>query len=446
MLATSTELEHLLAPIVPERFFRERWEKAPLAVQRGDESHYAGLFTLRDLDAVIVYSRPRFADFSAFEPPGPRSTTYVRGVLADRTAPPAENPSIAELRQVYEQGKSIVVMAMQHRWPAVAELCRGLEAVFHCPVHANLYLTPARSQGFAAHFDTHEVFVLQLEGEKQWRLYGAGEQLPLADGAVPLARRPQKPTQEITLCAGDLLYLPRGHIHEASTSDGSSLHLTIGVNVYRWADVLRHALNYISRQNVSFRESVPGGALPEDRTELKGQFQALLKLLAESADAEDLFERAIKALGDQFFEQLNMLPCGQFGGGDDKPLDLDTPLERNMQAVCRVVQGEHEVAIEFPGNRVGGPHRIVAALEFIAGRKRFTARELPDLSDEGKLVLVRRLLREGLLKTAPVSAIDKPHLNFFDGASFSEKNHVDDVTARQLAEAVGYVGGPGVVG
>src|SRR5215469_8498820 len=99
-------------------------------------------------------------------------------------------------------------MTMQHRWPPAAALCRSLEAVFHCPVHANMYLTPEGAQGFDAHFDTHEVFVLQLEGSKQWRLYGEPRALPLVDERFNIPRDQLGPVREVELSAGDLLYIP----------------------------------------------------------------------------------------------------------------------------------------------------------------------------------------------------------------------------------------------
>ncbi|HET6880837.1 MAG TPA: cupin domain-containing protein [Pirellulales bacterium] len=446
MFSTSSVLADFLAPVSPELFFREKWEKEPLAVHRHSQK-YAGLFSLDDLEAVISFTRPRFTDASVFQSPGPQSPTYLRGVLAERPAPTAPQPSVAELRQLYDQGKSVVIMAMQRRWPAVAELCRNLEAVFRCPVHANLYLTPAQSQGFAAHFDTHEVFVLQLEGVKRWRLFGPGQELPLADDAMPLARRPGKPREEVELRAGDLLYIPRGHVHEAATDDAQSLHLTLGVNVYRWADLLHHALNQMARRNVALRSSLPGGALPDDTRELKAQFQSLVAQLADSAQDDGLFEEALGSLGDQFFGQLEMLPCGQFGGRSSA-IALDTSLVRRIDAICRVLENDEGVAIEFPGNRVAGPPRIGAALRFIAQASSFTARDLPgELSDEARLVLVRRLMREGLLQiAAPPVANDDAGRLFFPGATFLEDHHVDDVTARQLAKAVGAVGGQGLVG
>src|SRR5262249_26034330 len=136
-------------------------------------------------------------------------------------------PGISELQSVYMQGRTVVIMTMQQRWRTIAVLCRNLERVFHCPVHANLYLTPAGAQGFDAHFDTHEVLVLQLEGRKTWRLYGPTRTLPLVDERFNLPRERLGQAREMELNPGDLLYVPRGHVHEAFTSQDTSVHLTV---------------------------------------------------------------------------------------------------------------------------------------------------------------------------------------------------------------------------
>jgi hypothetical protein len=90
-------------------------------------------------------------------------------------------PDIAAVRGAFDRGKTVILTAMQCRWGPVAALCRRLEERFGCPVHTNLYLTPLGAQGFDPHYDTHEVFVLQIEGTKHWRLYGPGRDWPLAE-------------------------------------------------------------------------------------------------------------------------------------------------------------------------------------------------------------------------------------------------------------------------
>jgi hypothetical protein len=405
---TRLDLEHILSPTSSEAFFHETWETKSFHVERDDESHYAGLLSLRDVDQIIAFSRPKFADLSAFHDQSPSGSTYVRGVLADQPSQsPATNPGLAELRQVYDQGKSLVIMGMQQRWPAVAELCRNLEVVFHCPVHANMYLTPAGSQAFAAHFDPHEVFILQLEGAKHWRLYDRTELLPLASDKSGAPALPMGAVREVCLKPGDLLYIPRGHVHDAFTADTFSLHLTVGINVYRWADLLHHAVTCASRNDSQLRESIPGGALPArslpgGNSKLKERFKHLLASLSGS-DCDRLFDEATGSLADQFFGQLPMLPGTQFSSPVDlEQVRLDTMLERHPQAICRVVERNGGVAIEFPGNRVGGPPRIASALRFVADTVCFAVQDLPDdLNVQAKVVLARRLVREGLL--APVA-------------------------------------------
>ena len=391
-------LAKLLAPVGAEAFLRDTWEREPLVLQRGEPGYYAGLFALADLDGVIAFTRPRFTEPGAFRGGPPAARTYVQGWLPDRQLVPAEvYPGIGDLRQTFAQGKTVIIRSMQHRWPAIAALCRGLEAVFHCPVHANLYLTPPASQGFEPHLDTHEVFALQLDGAKQWRLYGPAATLPLAEDKTSLPRARLGRPREVRLEAGDLLYLPRGHAHEAFTTDSASLHLTVGVNVYRWADLLHQALAEVTRRDARFRETLPPGVvvgqpLPAGVTQ---RFQDLLQALAQAARAED----AARRLGDQFFDELAMLPGATFVPPEGvERMDLDTVVSRSPGSICRVLADGEGAVIEFPGGRVAGPARIAPALRFIAGSERFPVRDLPDgLGDDAKLVLARRLVREGLL-------------------------------------------------
>jgi ribosomal protein L16 Arg81 hydroxylase len=398
MDAPPFDLAKLLEPVAADAFLRDTWEREPLVLRRGEPGYYAELFSLADVDRVIAFTRPRFTEAGAFRGGPPASRTYVQGWLPDRQLVPAEvYPGIGDLRQVFAQGKSVIIRSMQHRWPAIALLCRNLEAVFHCPVHANLYLTPPGAQGFEPHLDTHEVFALQLDGAKQWRLYGPAATLPLAEDKMSLPRARLGSPREVRLGAGDLLYIPRGHAHEAYTTDSSSLHLTVGVNVYRWADLLHQALAEVTRRDARFRETLPPGTvmgqpLPAGVTQ---KFQELLQALAQAASPEE----AARRLGDQFFDELAMLPAAAFVPPEGvERLGLDTVLARNPGAICRVLVDGEGAVIEFPGGRLGGPARIAAALQFIARSERFPVRDLPDgLGDDAKLVLARRLVREGLL-------------------------------------------------
>jgi ribosomal protein L16 Arg81 hydroxylase len=399
MHATEFDLARLLRPIEPAAFFRDSWEKQPLAVRRNEHAYYRGLFSRRDVDAVIAFTRPKFLEPGDFNPGGPPVHNFVQGWLADDQPFPIDYyPDLSDVHRAFAHGKTVIITAMQHRWPPVAALCRRLEELLGCPVHANLYFTPPGAQGFDAHYDTHEVFVLQIEGTKHWRFYGPARDLPLAEDKATLPKdQLGPPTQEVFLQPGDLLYMPRGHAHEAFTSDCASLHLTVGVKVYRWADLLQQALADVSAQDVRFRQSLPLGLLSNGASppSLRGQFRELLRLLADSARVEE----AVGGLAQAFLGKLAALPNDYFAAEGAERVDLDTVLERAPGAICRVVpEGEGWVSLQAPGARVDGPAKIAPALHFIARTPRFTPRALPDnLTADGKLVLVRRLVREKVL-------------------------------------------------
>lgn len=97
-----------------------------------------------------------------------------------------------------------------------------LQEYFHCLVGANIYLTPPNSQGFAPHYDDIEAFVLQIEGKKEWLLYpprSDNETLPRESSGNFQPDEIGEPCFKQILEPGDLLYFPRGYIHQAKTVD-----------------------------------------------------------------------------------------------------------------------------------------------------------------------------------------------------------------------------------
>ena len=152
----------------------------------------------------------------------------------------------ADVRRVvaeWEAGATIVLQALHVNWHPLAVFCRLLEDALGRGVQANAYSTPSGSQGFGVHHDTHDVLVLQVAGQKRWKLYDPLLELPLKHQRYSSSLGDHgAPTDDLVLRAGDTLYLPRGWLHEAETSATDSLHLTIGVAAHTWLDAARDAL------------------------------------------------------------------------------------------------------------------------------------------------------------------------------------------------------------
>ena len=298
---------------------------------------------------------------------------------------------------------TVIIMTMQQRWAPVATLCRELEAFFRCPVHANLYLTPEGAQGFDAHFDTHEVFVLQLEGAKQWRLFGSPRPLPLVDERFDVPKDQLGPPREVRLEAGDLLYIPRGFVHEAFTSEQASLHLTVGVNVYRWADLLGEALAAAH----AGRPAVP-------RSDCRVRSWGPSGPAGPCASGSPSWSRRWPPVADlgpgrpgswATSSLASCCPCPAIGSPlptDGESVELDTVLEKMPGLIGRVVSpGRLGLPSSTPAGKSAGRSRSPRRF---GSRPRPTdslVRDLPDdLSDDAKLVLARRLVRERLFRIA----------------------------------------------
>ena len=98
-----------------------------------------------------------------------------------------------------------------------------------------MYFTPPNSQAVPAHSDDRDVILLQLAGEKNWSIYRAPIPLPFTeemlgkDGRHIPSRVMGDPLYEYTLRPGDVMYIPRGNVHEARTANECSLHVTLAI-------------------------------------------------------------------------------------------------------------------------------------------------------------------------------------------------------------------------
>jgi hypothetical protein len=237
------------------------------------------------------------------------------------------------------------------------------------------------------HHDTHDVICLQISGEKRWLVYEPALELPLKDQRYSKELGgPGDAVEDVTLTPGDTLYLPRGWLHEALTSDSDSLHVTIGVNLYTWIDAFKAAIEECGEE-VDFRRSVGDD----------GETEAdLLGLLAERLRSEDVarrrrerFVKGRRAVLDGQLEQLRAL----------EHLTVETRLEPRPTVIAELDFPQ----LTFHGKVITFPEKAEAEVEFIfSAEEPFTLAELPgELDDQGRLVLARRLVREGFLRALP---------------------------------------------
>jgi hypothetical protein len=286
----------------------------------------------------------------------------------------------------WERGATIVLQGLHLTRPAVGEFCRSLEAALGHPAQANAYYTPRDAQGLPVHHDTHDVFVLQVAGEKRWRVYDPALELPLKNQRYSEEMgAPGEAVEDRVLGPGDTLYLPRGWLHEAVTSETDSLHLTIGVNVVTWLDAFKSALEELG-DDVRFRRS---WQTRDGVDELVDALRGRLGADDVERRARERLVRTRRPLREGQMRQLRAL----------EELELDTELERRASVVADLVERDGSLSLVFEGRELAFPGHVRPELEALFGADEpFTAGDLPgSLDDPGRLVLVRRLVREGFL-------------------------------------------------
>lgn len=382
--------QRLIAPVTPEEFFGTSWERRHLFIHRHDPSWYGALFSFGDVDRWIAAAQSSPAEVLLLVPPPDSGRRTERRRLRD--------VPLGRLYQAFAGGDTIVLEGIQNAWPPVAGLAGSLAAELGARVSVNLYMTPAGAQGAPLHPDVQDVLVLQVDGAKEWFVHEKTAEiclesltwLPELRGPVTVPREEPPLIERAVLETGDFLYLPRGVPHKAVASAGSaSLHLTVLVEPLTWLDLIKAAAEQVSVDRPELARAVRPQASSDD-------FAAMLRLLVENASFERTWdmvtrsrERALRFPADGHFEQLVRL--GELTG--------DSVLRRRSGLTCRVEAAGNVVAVSFAGTRLQMPAAAGPALEHIRDRERFRVCDLPGRIDEpGKLVLVRRLIREGLLR------------------------------------------------
>jgi ribosomal protein L16 Arg81 hydroxylase len=381
----------LIAPVPLERFLAEHWEKAPL-VSRGRRSDvFVSLFSAKDIDRILTVAKPK---------PSRIEVVTEQGFVRENYLNPDGTANVNLVMERYLAGSTIILSGLDEIWEPLSELARTLEVTLNHQTGMTVYLTPPGVGGVQPHFDTQENFLLQVEGSKHWKIYPPLQELPAVRGswaAVPRERIGQ-PIFEATINAGDVLYIPRGFVHEGRASDAPSLHITVDLAVCTWQDFLGSALSALAERDPRYRRSLPVGFLSSGATldALETEFGRLLDRFRAGVRIQD----AITKQAETLLVRRPPLPDGHFAMLF-ATIDADTPLRKRGSTFNRVFTTGAVAGIQFAGNQLLGPPKILPALHFIEATDIVTAASLPgSLNLNERLVLVRRLVRTGLLRLA----------------------------------------------
>jgi hypothetical protein len=395
--AENSALARLVA-VERDKFAAEYWGQEPLLSPAADLP--GGFSKLLDANAIdeLVSKRGLRTPFLRVAKNGT--------ALADKgfTAPGGVGAGISDqvsddrLVRLFADGSTLVLQALHRVWPPILEFCQKLAAELGHPVQANAYVTPPQNQGFSAHYDVHDVFVLQIEGEKRWRIHRPVLASPLRDQpwndrTVDVEKRAEEaPLMETLLKPGDCLYLPRGYLHAATALGGVTTHLTLGIHVWtRFAlaqQLVQQALQTLAADPV-MRASLPLGVEVANPAETRQDFDVVTALLTDAVERADL-DRMSESLFDAARSNQRAAPIGPLKQlRDAGAVTLDTQLVLRRHLAASVDHARSRILVR---SRAGD----LEVTEDEAGRlKALLSNGVAAAGDLG-LDLARRLLLAGL--------------------------------------------------
>lgn len=401
-------LRRLLA-VDPDEFAERHWGREALLTRAADlpggPDGFADLLTLADVDSLIS-ERGLRTPFLRVAKDGqvidPARWTGSGGAGAEITDQVRDDALLG----LFADGASLVLQGLHRTHPALVRYAGALGSELGHPVQVNAYITPPQSRGFDAHYDVHDVFVLQVSGQKRWRISRPVLEAPLRSQPwtdrrdAVAARAAEEPYLEEVLSPGDVMYLPRGWLHAAEALGDVSAHITIGIhNLTRWA--VLDAVTGLLTGEQDLRRSLPLGIDVADPEHVRDELAATLEALARAVrevPAGQVSER----LRQQVWPKSRPAPLSPLAqAAQARTADASTcvRIRPGLRATLRDADDDR-VALVLTGRLLHLPAQTRAALEAVLAGDEVEAGDLPGLDGDDGVVLVRRLLREGVVVRA----------------------------------------------
>lgn len=270
----NSALAALLNPYDLTDFLQSVWTQKCLWIKSQDARRFSHLYSWQQLNHLLNFHE---LDFPT-----------LRLALDEKVLEPSDNQN---LLQRCQEGATLIVDRVHKFVPELADFAFQLQQDMGHPVQVNSYCSYPQRQGFRCHYDTHDVFILQIEGCKEWHIFSDTLKYPLKEQKSVTLAPPAAP--EVLTCVlqpGDLLYIPRGHWHYAITqSPDPSLHLTVGILAKTGIDFLEWLVGQVKAEE-QWRENLPLLNTAEQLEHTRALVQSLMAKLNQQDLANDYLE------------------------------------------------------------------------------------------------------------------------------------------------------------
>ncbi|MCL2931754.1 MAG: cupin domain-containing protein [Trichodesmium sp. MAG_R03] len=263
-------LTNLIQPLQQEEFLENNWTRKAIAISNKGEKDFTDLFSWEKLNYLLNFHQIKYPD--------------VRLAYDGKVLEAKENKNFT---QWCEKGATLIIDKIDKRIPEVSIFTSKLSYELGYPTQVNAYCSWSSKKGFSTHYDTHDVFILQVEGNKQWYVYTDTFKYPLPKQKSSSLTPPEEEAYlSCILHPGDVLYIPRGHWHYAATIEEPSIHLTLGIHSRTGVDLLEWLIGQFQNQE-EWRTNLP---LRIDEISFNVSIENLIKDLKEYINNHNIKE------------------------------------------------------------------------------------------------------------------------------------------------------------
>ncbi|HSW03207.1 JmjC domain-containing protein [Aquabacterium sp.] len=353
----------LLGGLSPATFMRRHWQKKPLLVRQ-----------------AIAPAQPPITRSALFELAGQQGVEarlltrtdgrwkLRHGPFTRRALPPLNRPDW-----------TLLVQGLDLHVPAAHELLSQFRFVPEARLDDLMvsYATPGG--GVGPHLDSYDVFLLQVQGHRRWRI-GPVADRSLVDGLPVKILRHFEPSEEWLLAPGDMLYLPPLWGHDGVALD-ECMTCSIGFRASTASELAQQLLPRLAEdieppsRDALYRDATqPATAEPGRVPEaLRGFALAALMRVLDDPRALD------RALGSLISEPK---PQVWFDAGEALP---QAPAALVLDRRTRMVYDDHHVFIN--GEAFAASGRDARLMRQLADQRRLPATALRQLGEGARDLL-----------------------------------------------------------
>ncbi|MGB3514686.1 MAG: cupin domain-containing protein [Microcoleaceae cyanobacterium] len=378
-------LTSLLQPYNQDEFLENNWTKKAIAISGKGQKDFTYLFSWEKLNYILNFHQLEYPDLRL---------AYDGKVLEAK-----EN---SNLTQWCQKGATLIIDQVHQRIPEIAILASKLTYELGYTTQVNAYCSWSSKQGFSRHYDTHDVFILQVEGSKEWSIYTDTFKYPLPSQKSNSLTPPEEEAYlSCILYPGDVLYIPRGHWHYAVTKNEPSIHLTLGIHCKTGIDLLEWLISKLEHRE-EWRNSLPL-RIESEQNSINLSIESLIKNLHQYINNHNISEEYnsyLDSLGKPVYKYAFPYQGGFniFHNGVETKFKIPQfqrlkIFQISDESKCRIVVSGKEVSIK------GVPKNLV---EKIFSQATFTGKDvitwLQDYDWEIDIIpMLSMLVTEGIL-------------------------------------------------